>query len=98
MVEPAEDVEDLEPASRDWSPLSLGLGLASIGWAVAILLPEGPDLPAWPAASVGIFALVFARAPGRALLRGAGAFLGLVGLLVGVAKILALWGVLELLS
>ena len=96
MVE-VEDPDESSPG-RDWSPLSFGLGLASVGWAVAILIPGGPDLPAWPAASVGIFAMVFARAPGRALLRGGGAFLGLVGLLVGLAKILALWGVLGLLE
>lgn len=84
--------------SRDWSALCLTAGVFSLGWAVAILTPSGPDLPAWPAASVGIFALVFARAPGRALLRGAGAFFGLIGLLAGLAKILALWGLLELLN
>lgn len=88
-----------DPApGRDWSGLSLVCALFSVGWAVAILLPSVGDLPAWPAASVGIFALVFARAPGRPLLRGLGAFLGLAGLLVGVGKILALWGLLELLS
>lgn len=90
-----------DPASgpvRDWSLLSLLAGLFSIGWAVAIMLPEVRDLPAWPAASVGIFALVFARAPGRPLARGLGAFLGLVGLVVGAGKILALWGLLELLT
>jgi hypothetical protein len=82
----------------DFGWLCLATGLFSVGWAVAILLPDVRDLPAWPAASVGIFALVFARAPGRALLRGLGAFLGVLGLLVGVGKILALWGLLELLG
>jgi hypothetical protein len=74
------------------------LGLFSVGWAIAIVLPEVRDLPAWPAASVGIFALVCARAPGRPLLRGLGAFLGVLGLLVGAGKILALWGLLEFLG
>lgn len=87
-----------EQRPRDLSWLCLAAGLFSIGWAVAILVPEVRDLPAWPAASVGIFALVFARAPGRPLLRGVGAFLGFVGMLVGVGKILALWGLLQLLS
>jgi hypothetical protein len=82
----------------DFGWLCLALGLFSVGWAVAIVLPDVRDLPAWPAASVGIFALVFARAPGRPLLRGLGAFLGLLGLLVGVGKILALWGLLEFLG
>jgi hypothetical protein len=82
----------------DWSWLCLASGLFSVGWAVAIVLPDMRDLPAWPAASVGIFALVFARAPGRALLRGLGAFLGVLGLLVGIGKIVALWGLLEFLG
>ncbi|PRQ06370.1 hypothetical protein [Enhygromyxa salina] len=84
--------------SRDWSLLSLGAGLFSVGWAAAILWPSVGDLPAWPAASVGIFALMFARAPGRPLLRGLGAFLGALGLIVGAGKILALWGLLELIT
>jgi hypothetical protein len=92
------DAQTADQRPRDLGWLSLVTGLFSVGWAVAILLPGVRDLPAWPAASVGIFALVFARAPGRALLRGVGAFLGFVGLLVGVGKILALWGLLQLLS
>ncbi|MFO7561222.1 MAG: hypothetical protein R6X02_01160 [Enhygromyxa sp.] len=83
---------------RDWGGLALACGLLSAGWGVAVLLPSSGDLPAWPAASVGIFAIVFARAPGRALLRGLAAFLGVLGLLIGFGKILALWGLLELLS
>ncbi len=82
----------------DFGWLCLAAGLFSVAWAVAILLPDVRDLPAWPAASVGIFALVFARAPGRALLRGLGAFLGLLGVLVGLGKIVALWGLLEILG
>jgi hypothetical protein len=83
---------------RDWGALALACGVVSAGWGVAVLLPSVDNLPAWPAASVGIFAIVLARAPGRPLLRGLAAFLGLLGLLVGVGKILALWGLLELLS
>ena len=63
-----------------------------------MLLPSVADLPAWPAASFGILALVTARLPGRGLWRGFGAFLGFVGLAVGSAKILALWGLLEILE
>jgi hypothetical protein len=87
-----------EAPRRDWSALALVCGLISAGWAIAILLPNITDLPAWPAASVGIFAIVFARAPGRPLIRGLASFLGFLGLLVGIGKILALWGLLELLS
>ncbi len=86
------------PPGRDWGLLALVAGLLSVAWAVAILVPTSANLPAWPAASIGIFALVFARAPGRPVFRGLGAFLGAVGLLVGVGKILALWGLLELLG
>jgi hypothetical protein len=82
----------------DFGLLSMIAGLFSVAWAVAILLPDVRDLPAWPAASVGIFALMFAGGPGRALTRGIGAFLGLIGLIVGAGKILALWGLLELLT
>ncbi len=74
------------------------MGLLSFAWAVTILVPGAPDLPAWPAASLGVFALVAARLPGRALPRGLGAFLGVLGLVVGVAKIAALWGFLDLLG
>jgi hypothetical protein len=90
-----------EPArepGRDWSWLSSSLGMMSSSWALAILVPDGPDLPAWPAASLGVFALLAARLPGRAWPRGLGAFLGLLGLLVGLAKIAALWGLLDLLG
>ncbi|HLT37820.1 MAG TPA: hypothetical protein VK034_16125 [Enhygromyxa sp.] len=89
---------DDRQARRDWSALALLCGLFSAGWAIAVLLPNMTDLPAWPAASVGIFAIVFARAPGRPLIRGFAAFLGVLGLLVGLGKILALWGLLELLG
>lgn len=93
------EAEPSEPTPvRDWSVLALVCGLISASWAVAIVLPNVADLPAWPAASVGIFAIVFSRVPGRALPRGAAAFLGFVGLLIGLGKILALWGLLELMS
>lgn len=87
-----------EQPGRDWSVLALVCGLFSAAWAIVTLAPSSTSLPAWPAASVGIFAIVFARAPGRPLLRGVAAFLGALGLLVGLGKILALWGLLELLG
>lgn len=92
------DGQTAHGAGVDFGWLCLAAGLFSVGWAVAIVLPDMRDLPAWPAASVGIFALVFARAPGRALLRGLGAFLGVLGLIVGIGKIVALWGLLEFLG
>lgn len=94
-------MSDDDPArdpGRDWSWLSLILGVLSSTWAVLILIPEGPALPAWPAASLGVFALLTARLPGRAWPRGVGAFLGVLGLLVGVVKIAALWGFLDLIG
>jgi len=87
-----------QPPGRDWSALPFLCGVFSLAWAVAILVPDAPDWPAWPAASTGLFALVLARAPGRALPRALGAFFGLLGLLVGVGKILVLWGLLGLLD
>lgn len=92
-AEPSE-----HPPTRDWSVFALVCGVLSAGWAIAILLPDAADLPAWPAASVGILAIVFGRAPGRALVRGIAAFLGFLGLVVGLGKILALWGLLHLLT
>ncbi|NVB41521.1 hypothetical protein G6O69_27025 [Pseudenhygromyxa sp. WMMC2535] len=102
--EASERGESADPAAAsDLGWLTLILGLASATWAVLILLPASGDwveggLPAWPAASVGIFALAFARMPGRPLSRGIGAFLAVLGLIVGLAKILAAWGLLMLLD
>lgn len=92
------DAETTPAKARDLSWLCLLTGLASVAWAALILIPDVADLPAWPAASLGVFAMVFARLPGRALARGVGAFLGVVGFLVGLGKIVALWGLLELLG
>ncbi|EDM75383.1 hypothetical protein PPSIR1_10270 [Plesiocystis pacifica SIR-1] len=83
---------------RDWSWISLVLGLAALAWAVMILLPSVRPLPAWPAASVGVFAMILARLPGRALPRAIGAFAGFVAFLVGALQIAALWGLVEILS
>jgi hypothetical protein len=90
-----------QPAAprKDLGALPLAAGMLACAWAVAIMLPDVRDLPAWPAASLGVVALVCARLlPGRALPRGLGAFLGLFGLLIGLAKIFALWGLLHILN
>ena len=87
-----------EQPTWDLSALSLVAGALSLAWGVAIFLPQVRDLPAWPAASVGVVAIALARAPGRALWRGLGAFLGFLGILAGVAQLLAKWGILELIT
>jgi len=92
-------VSDSQPRpQRDLGSLSLPVGVVSLGWGVALLIPSLPALPAWPAASLGIIALALARVPGRALPRGLGAFTGVLGLLLGTLEILALWGIVELLG
>ncbi len=93
-----EPAHDPSPSGRDWSWACSILGVLSASWALVIVIPGGPELPAWPAASLGVFALVAARLPGRAWPRGLGAFLGVVGILVGLAKIAALWGLLDLFA
>lgn len=87
-----------EQPNRDLSALSLVAGALSLAWGIAIFLPLVRDLPAWPAASVGVIAIALARVPGRALWRGLGAFLGFLGILAGVAQLLAMWGILKLIS
>jgi hypothetical protein len=54
-------------------------------------------MPAWPSASLGLAALALSWLPGRAAPRGLGAFLGLVGLLSGIAQIAAQWAVVDLI-
>ncbi len=83
---------------RDLGGLALGLGLVASAWALLIIAPGGPTLPAWPAASVGVLALFVSRLPGRAWSRGLGAFLGVIGIVVGLVKIAALWGLVKLIG
>jgi hypothetical protein len=83
---------------RDLGGLALGLGLVASVWALLIVVPAGPALPAWPAASVGVLALFVSRLPGRAWARGLGAFLGVLGIVVGLVKIAALWGLVKLIG
>lgn len=90
--------EALDTPSRDWGWVSLAVGGLAFAWAILVLLPEVDGLPAWPAASLGVAGLALALLPGRALARGLGTFLAVVAILVGGAKILALWGLLEIMS
>lgn len=83
---------------RNLGGLALGLGLVASAWALLIVVPGGPSLPAWPAASVGVFAVLASRLPGRAWARGLGSFLGVIGILVGLVKIAALWGLVKLID
>jgi hypothetical protein len=76
--------------------LTLALAGASVLWLVVALMPAG--LPAWPSVSLGVLALLAARAPGRALPRGAGAFLGLAGIVGGAVQIGAVWGLASVLT
>ena len=94
----ADEDADGDTDVPDVGSWALVFGLASVAWAIAILVPHELALPSWPAASVGVLAIVVARFPGRALPRALGSFLGLFGCGVGMAKIAILWGVLELLG
>lgn len=97
-VSEAENTDTRPAAGPDLSALCLLAGVASLGWGVAIYLPAVPDAPAWPAATLGVAALVLARLPGRPLPRGLGSFMGVLGFLAALAQLLALWGLLELLD
>jgi len=70
--------------------------MASVAWLPLGLWPD-LGLPAWPSASLGLAALALSWLPGRALRRGLGAFLGLVGLALGIAQIAAQWAVVDLI-
>jgi hypothetical protein len=90
--------QDERAHPRDLGGLALALGLVASAWALLIVIPGGPDVPAWPAASVGVFAVFASRLRGRAWMRGLGAFLGVLGLVVGLVKIAALWGLVKLIG
>ena len=97
-VSEAEDKHTSGTPGPDLSALCLLAGVASLGWGVAIYLPSVPDAPAWPAATLGVAAIVLSRLPGRALPRGLGTFMGVLGFLAALAQLVALWGLLELLD
>ena len=74
-----------------WStlvPLSLALG--GVGCAVASLSP-GRDLPAWPAVSLGLIALVLSFRRGPALPRAFASLMGTLAVAVGGTQIAVLW-------
>lgn len=99
MAEVAPRASEETPPPRRWPTdvLCLACGGISLGWVLVGLHP-GLALPAWPAASCGILALALAFPPGRALPRGVGAFLGLWGLVAGLARIGLLWGLARTLG
>lgn len=66
------------------------LGLAALAWVPASLWP-GAGLPAWPAVSLGLVAVLVSWGRGGALLRATGGIAGLVAAAVGAAQIAALW-------
>lgn len=79
-------------APAPWMDLAALLcGVGAAGWSATSML--GMALPAWPAASLGLLALLFAWPRGRAAPRALGAFLGLIGLVIAALQIAVLWGV-----
>lgn len=66
------------------------LGVAALAWVPASLWP-GAGLPAWPAVSLGLVAVLVSWGRGGALLRALGGIAGLVAATAGAAQIAALW-------
>lgn len=66
------------------------LGLVALAWVPASLWP-GAGLPAWPAVSLGLVAVLVSWGRGGALLRAIGGIAGLVAATVGSAQIAVLW-------
>lgn len=69
---------------------TLALGLLALGWVPASLWPEA-GLPAWPAVSLGLLAVLVSWGRGGALLRGLGGIAGLLAAMAGGAQIAVLW-------
>jgi hypothetical protein len=76
-------------AAAAWA--CLGLGMAALAWLPASLWPRAA-LPAWPAVSLGLVAVLVSWGRGGALLRALGGIAGLLAALVGAAQIAVLWG------
>ena len=76
----------------DWG--SLAAGAAAVLYIPLALWPEA-GFPAWPSVSLGLAAMGLSWLPGRPLFRGLGAFLGLVGAVVGGLQIAASWALLR---
>lgn len=70
--------------------VSLLLGVAALAWVPASLWP-GAGLPAWPAVSLGLLAVLVSWGRGGALLRGIGGITGLVAATAGGLQIGVLW-------
>jgi hypothetical protein len=71
-----------------WACLLLGLG--AVAWVPVSLWP-GAGLPAWPAVSLGLVAVLMSWGRGGALLRGLGGIAGCLAAAAGAAQIAALW-------
>ena len=69
---------------------SLALGLLALAWLPASLWPDA-GLPAWPAVSLGLLAVLVSWGRGGALLRSLGGIAGLLAAAVGAAQIAVLW-------
>lgn len=78
-----------------WSCLLLGLG--ALAWLPASLWP-GTGLPAWPAVSMGLLAVLVSWGRGGAGLRALGGITGLLAAAVGAAQIGVLWAAAGALS
>lgn len=78
------------PAGAVAAWVCLVLGLAAVAWLPASLWPRA-GLPAWPAVSLGLVAVLVSWGRGGAGLRALGGIAGLVAALVGTAQIAALW-------
>ena len=75
-------------AAAAWTCLLLGVG--ALAWLPASLWPKAA-LPAWPAVSLGLLAVLIAFGRGGALLRALGGICGLMAAAVGAAQIGVLW-------
>ncbi len=76
-------------AAAAWG--SLALGLVALAWLPASLWPDA-GLPAWPAVSLGLLALLVSWGRGGALVRSLGAVTGTLAALGGAVQIAVLWG------
>lgn len=71
-----------------WTCMVLGLG--ALAWLPASLWPRAA-LPAWPAVSLGLLAVLVSWGRGGALMRAVGGICGFLGAAVGAAQIGVLW-------
>ena len=66
------------------------LGVAALAWVPASLWPR-TGLPAWPAVSLGLVAVLVSWGRGGALLRALGGIAGLLAAVAGAVQIAVLW-------